>query len=50
MNAAAEPTMEPTVVPEFHVEERDMLEEVFDILERGRRRDGRRTTQTQPPP
>ena len=35
MNAAAEPTMEPTVVPEFHVEERDMLEEVFDILERG---------------
>ena len=27
--------MEPTAVPEFHVEERDMLEEVFDILERG---------------
>ena len=27
--------MKPTAVPEFHVEERDMLEEVFDILERG---------------
>ena len=49
MDAAVEPTMEPTAVPEFHVEERDMLEEVFDILERGGVT-GRRTTQTQPPP
>ena len=35
MDAAVEPTMEPTEMPEFHMEERDMLEEVFDILGRG---------------